>query len=170
MSIEKTRATPGGHAADSSSGGPLVSRRQAVSATLACLAVPVSGNARADEPIATWLLGTWQSDRERTMQTYQPGPQPLQGPDREKLAELFGHVFYSIGRDTFTIRHTTPVEQSASARYQVVDSTDNSITVQLQIRSQTIESLSITLYRVSRDELFIKQGRNLEYFRRVSTP
>lgn len=62
-----------------------------------------AGAARRGSTLQTWLVGDWQSDRERTMENfYFQGQSPT--PDqREKMSRMFGHLRYHVTPSHFQV-------------------------------------------------------------------
>lgn len=117
----------------------------------------------SDEGVAlrAWLVGSWQSDRERTMERFSFQGRVL-GPEyQERMAALFGHMQYRVTPQRFGV-----MDRGAGwhAAYTVVSETESTITLRFPGRKCLPD---ITLYRDGDDALFIKTGNNLEYFRRT---
>jgi hypothetical protein len=110
--------------------------------------------------LKTWLLGDWQSDRERTMESFYFQGQSLTPEQREKISKMFGHLRYHV-----TPSHFEVVEgrRTLRVRYSVASETESSITLSFP---RSTDMPDLTLYRISSDALFIKSGEHLEYFRR----
>ena len=86
--------------------------------------------------------------------------QSLTLEQREKMSKMFGHLRYHITQNHF---HVLEKERTLRVPYSVASETKSSITLTFP-RSNDMPDF--TLYRVDSDALFIKAGRNLEYFRR----
>ena len=86
--------------------------------------------------------------------------QSLTPERRERMSTMFGHLRYHITQSHFQV-----VEKKRTLRvpYSVPSETSSSITLRFPRSSDMPD---FTLYRVDSDALFIKAGRNLEYFRR----
>ncbi len=136
----------------------LVTRRRMVLAA-ACATAADFGWATS-RPTRQWILGTWKSDRERSVESFYFQGQRLSEQQRARFAEIFGHVEYRI-----TGSHFAAFEQGreVKSRYTIASETDSSITLNFA-RGSMLPPL--TLYRENEDWLFIKVDKNFEYFRR----
>jgi hypothetical protein len=140
----------------------LAVRRRLLAMTLGLAWWP-SLAAPPSSPLRTWLLGDWRSDRERTIENFYFQGQSLTPLQRERVSLLFGHLRYHVTRSHF---HVVEGERTLYVPYTVASETGSSITLRFP-RGGDMPDL--TLYRVSSDALFIKVGKNLEYFRRNAT-
>jgi hypothetical protein len=116
--------------------------------------------AGASGPRAT-LVGTWRSDRERTLKhwSFAPGASP---EGRAKIESWFGEFTY-----VFTARLARAEYPGGSweARYRVRDESSNALTIDL-LHPGRPEVL--TLY-FDEPFFFVRTGRNnFEYFRRIA--
>jgi hypothetical protein len=112
-------------------------------------------------PLRRWLLGSWQSNAERTMQHFHFQGRGLTPEQSERLSHLFGHLRYHITSSEFSVLEGKRILR---ASYVVASETDSTITLNFPRRK---DMPALTLYRVGNDALFVKAGNNLEYFRRT---
>lgn len=90
---------------------------------------------------------------------------------RAQVGEMFGHLFYVFDARALVVRDTYGGTDRVPLAFNcaVSASTDNSITLLLRRTTPPRDRLSLTLFRVDADALFVKSGSNLEYFKRVAT-
>lgn len=104
------------------------------------------------------LLGTWRSDRRKTMAEW-VWPRTMKLDRRKWFAGLFGHL-----RVTYTPRlcSWTLKEYKERGRYEVLASDADSVAI--------ISGGQIRQIHFEGDHYWISLGRNREWFKRVKTP
>lgn len=138
----------------------VLSRRRVV-CLLGAVWLPAQAGQRGPS-LKAWLIGDWLSDREKTMENFHFQGRSLNEAQRERIATLFGFLRYHITSRRFEVVRG---KDKLRAEYQVAAESDSTITLRF-LRAKEMPDL--TLYRVNDDALFIKAGKNLEYFRRTA--
>lgn len=134
-----------------------ISRRAALVAS-----IPWAFSARAaPQSTRDWLLGTWRSDVERSLDSRAITPE-----QRNALSTLYGHLSYRITRRHFTLLDDRrPSGAPEVSSYRVVSETGSSIELQLRYRREA--PITVVFYREADDWLFVRNRDHLEYYRRV---
>lgn len=108
------------------------------------------------------LMGTWQSDRARTLKElrYRPG---MTAKQRKMFRGLFGHLRLSYGRKYV---HGVLRDYHFTDPYQVIASDQHSVVIRMY--SKVLEQW--TLYHVhfaDEDHYWVAIGFNREWFKRL---
>lgn len=122
----------------------------------------LASETHGDSSLKTWLIGNWQSDRERTMENFRFQGQIPNAEESDRISKMFGHLRYSITSMSFQVIES---DRKRSAEYLVAAETSSTITLRFPRNSDMPD---LTLYRLNDDLLFIKAGLNFEYFRRAA--
>ena len=107
-------------------------------------------------------MGEWQSDREKTMESFSFQGQSLTPGQKARISALFGQLRYQVTKTYFQVLEG---ERRLQVRYVIASETESTITVRFEPNAKMLD---LTLHRVEQDLLFIKSGKNLEYFRRAA--
>ncbi len=125
--------------------------------------------ARTEGVSTSWMLGAWQSDRDRTVRGWRLPPHwpELDARNKERFSLMFGRLRYIITPRYFTVCDMgAPIgAQPARLPYAVLSATESSISLHFtRYRLPTV-----TLFRESEDVLFTRSSvrNNLEFFNRV---
>ncbi|RZL56514.1 MAG: hypothetical protein EOP70_06615 [Variovorax sp.] len=113
---------------------------------------------------ADWIVGTWQSDAERTMRSFTfQGSRPT-GEARERISALFGSMTHTFTRERFMVGDARTGRTSLDTAYRIVGVNSHAVSIAFP---KTPGLVDMTLYRDG-DFYFIRSAGNLEFFRRVS--
>ena len=142
----------------------LPSSRRAFVAALAGL--PLTAAAQLDEPsqVAEWIVGTWQSDAERTMRSFTFQNSRPTGKAHEKISALFGSMAHIFTRERFAVADTRTGRTTVNTVYRITGATSSTVSIAFPKRPDLV---SMTLYREG-DYYFIRSANNFEFFRRMS--
>ena len=134
------------------------------------LTVPLAASPHARTVSQEWLLGTWQSDMERTIDEYRFSDGRAKPDDQTKLrmAEVFGQMSYVVTDTHFTVRRTLSGLKTHENRwrYSVKSLDETSITLQLTT-FMLPAAPPLVLFKESEDTLFANSTQNREFFKRV---
>lgn len=141
-------------------------QRRTLAAALAL--TPVLALARPHRLTAetAWLLGSWQSDVERSMEHWTFQGQAPRADLRPRVAALFGKIVHTC---TPTHVHVDTVfgegiNHRDTLHYRVVRHTSSTVTLAFSGSERT----DMTFYR-GNGYYFIRVGSNCEYFKKIST-
>ncbi|MGC3984299.1 MAG: hypothetical protein QM777_05980 [Pseudorhodoferax sp.] len=113
---------------------------------------------------AAWLLGHWRSDAERTLalwrfQDTEPSPRT-----RQRLLDMFGQMRWTVEPQRLIASDARTPDHREVLPYRVVGATSSSLSLRFVTGRPTHTA---TLFRQSEDVLFMRVGRNFEFFARV---
>lgn len=113
---------------------------------------------------ADWIVGTWQSDAERTMRSFTfQGSRPT-GEAHEKISALFGSMTHMFTRERFAVADIRTGRTTVNTVYRITGATSSTVSIAFPKRPDLVD---MTLYREG-DYYFIRSANNFEFFRRVS--
>lgn len=113
---------------------------------------------------ADWIVGTWQSDAERTMRNFTfQGSRPT-GEARERISTLFGSMTHTFTRKRFTVADTRTGRTTVDTLYRVTGATSSTVSIAFP---ETPGLVDMTLYRAG-DSYSVRSANNFEFFRRVT--
>ena len=143
----------------------LSSSRRAFVATLAGLPLTVlAAQLNGASPAADWIVGTWQSDAERTMRSFAfQGSHPT-GEAHEKISALVGSMIHIFTRERFAVADTRTGRTSVNTVYRITGATSSTVSIAFSERTDLV---NMTLYREG-DSYFIRSANNFEFFRRMT--
>lgn len=142
----------------------MLARRTLLWGGLAGAVLPAR-SAKLDAELTTeWLLGSWRSDRERTMPLWDFQGRPLPPETRERVADLFGHMVWTVEPRCLIVRDTRTPGYREVLPYRVVGATSSSLSLRFVSQWPVNDA---TVFRQSQDLLFGRAGRQLEFFSRV---
>lgn len=112
---------------------------------------------------ADWIVGTWQSDAERTMRSFTfQGSRPT-GQARERISALFGSMTHTFTRERFRVGDARTGRTTMDTVYRIVGVTSNTVSIAFPRTSGLVD---MTLYQDG-DCYFIRSANNFEFFRRM---
>ena len=136
-------------------------RRTLISTALATVATPGGALlARGIQRFDPRLVGTWRSDKERTLATWK-FKESATTEVRERIGRWFGKLTH---RYTETTVFTEFEGETFSSRYWVRESGENFVVVEYKTKA------GIESHRIFLDgdhHIFFFVGNNVEYFKRV---
>ncbi|MBL0731202.1 hypothetical protein [Piscinibacter sp. HJYY11] len=120
------------------------------------------GSALASKPqrrIDKRLLGTWKSDKERTIERWRY-ERPLDSVQREKFESIFGKL---VLRVTETHYYGTFDEDKFSGQYTVLASDERSVCISHKLAG----TQELKQYFFEGNHMYVLVGYNIEFFKRV---